>query len=112
MSLQEVGTIAELEDAIDTNDSVMVVFSKDQCPACNTMGRWVEDKFIPDESNSTVKVVMAKLEKLGRGVVDSFTLRTMPTTVLFKGGDEVYRVPGFNGPAPIENAINAHLKTA
>lgn len=112
MSLQEVDTMEQLESAIDTGEDVMVVFSKDQCPACNTMGQWLDKQFVPQEDNSKIRVVVAKLEKVGRKVVEDFGLRTMPTTLLFKGGDEVYRVPGFSGPSPIESAINTHLKMA
>mgnify|MGYP000978746440 CR=1 FL=1 len=112
MSLQEVDSMEQLESVIDTGDDVMVVFSKDQCPACSTMGQWLDSQFVPKEDNSKIKVVVAKLEKVGRKVVEDFGLRTMPTTLLFKRGDEVYRVPGFNGPAPMESAINTHLRTA
>lgn len=109
MSLQEISSTAELEEAIEHDENVMVVFSKDNCPACATQRRWLDGKA---EELSPVKVVVAKLEKLGRTIVEDFGLRTMPTTVLFKNGDEVYRVPGFHGPTSVENAINAHLQTA
>lgn len=113
MSLQEVSSAEELENAIDSNEQVMVVFSKEQCPACNTMGNWLNTKFIPEQSQQRpVKVVMAKLEKIGRSVVEDFSLRTMPTTLLFNKGDEVYRVAGFQGPAPVINALNTHLQPA
>lgn len=112
MSLQEVDSMEQLESAIGDSDDVMVVFSKDQCPACNTMGQWLDKSFVPQENNSSIRVVVAKLEKIGRQAIEDFGLRSMPTTLLFKRGDEVYRVPGFNGPSPIENAINTHLKFA
>jgi thioredoxin-related protein len=112
MSLQEVSHTDELESMIESTDSLMVVFSKEQCPACNTMGQWLDQQFTPNPDNSGVKVVIAKLEKLGRRVVEDFSLRTMPTTLLFRRGDEVYRVPGFTNAAPVESAVNAHLRTA
>lgn len=112
MSLQVVESVEQLESEIDTGADVVVVFSKDQCPACNTMGQWLDNQFVPKEENSKIKVVVAKLEQVGRKVVEDFGLRTMPTTLLFRGGDEVYRVPGFTGPAPVESAINTHLRLA
>ena len=102
----------QLESEIDSGENVMVVFSKDQCPACNTMGQWLDKSFVPQEDNSKIRVVVAKLEQVGRKVVEDFGLRSMPTTLLFRRGDEVYRIPGFTGPAPLENAINMHLKLA
>jgi len=108
MSFQEVGSVEELEDAISDGQS-MVVFSKDQCPACNTMKHWLDQKFLPTHAGGPLKVVVAKLEKIGRDAVADFNLRTMPTTVLFNQGDEVYRVAGFAGPTPVEQALQAHL---
>lgn len=108
MSFQEVDSAAELEDVISDGNAV-VVFSKEQCPACNDMSRWLNQQFLPKHDGPTLKVVVAKLEKIGRNVVSDFNLRTMPTTVLFNQGDEVYRVTGFNGPAPVERAIETHL---
>ncbi len=109
MSLQEVSHTDELESMIESTDSLMVVFSKEQCPACNTMGQWLDKQFVPESNQSGIKVVLAKLERVGRKVVEDFGLRTMPTTLLFKGGDEVYRVTGFQGPQPVVNAVNNHL---
>lgn len=114
MSFQEVGSMDELENAIDSNDNVMVVFSKDQCPACNTMGMWLDRQFLPkqEQAERPLTIVKAKLESLGRGMVESFGLRTFPSTLLFNRGDEVYRVAGFTNPAPVESAISTHLQTA
>ena len=109
MSLQEIDSVEQLESTIGSEDNVMVVFSKDQCPACTTMGQWLDQKFVPESNGSGVKVILAKLERVGRKVVEDFGLRTMPTTLLFKGGDEVYRVAGFQGPQPVVNAVNNHL---
>lgn len=111
MSFQEVGSVEELEDAI-SDGQAMVVFSKDQCPACNTMGNWLNKTFIPGQGDAGLKIIVAKLETLGRSIVSDFNLRTMPTTLLFNQGDEVYRVAGFTGPAPVEQAISTHLLTA
>lgn len=112
MSLQVVESAEQLESEIYGGENVMVVFSKEQCPACNTMANWLDQSFVPEENNSAIRVVVAKLEQVGRKVVEDFGLRTMPTTLLFKRGDEVYRVPGFQGPAPLQSAINAHLLPA
>lgn len=109
MSFQEIDSVEQLESAIETEDNVMVVFSKDQCPACTTMGQWLDKQFVPESNQSGIKVVLAKLERVGRKVVEDFGLRTMPTTLLFKGGDEVYRVTGFQGPQPVNEAVNTHL---
>ena len=75
------------------------------------MSNWLDQQFIPRQSGSRLKVVVAKLEKIGRSVVSDFNLRTMPTTVLFDQGDEVYRVTGFQSPKPVEQALQAHLQT-
>ncbi len=110
---QEYATSMEqLESFIDDGEAVMVVFSKDQCAACSSMDNWLENNFLQRQTanDSSLRVVKAKLEAIGASAVQDFGLRTMPTTVLFKGGDEVYRVAGFNGPAPVEAAINTHLK--
>lgn len=108
MSFQEVGSMEELEQAI-CDGAAMVVFSKEQCPACVSMSTWLDKQFIPKHTDPTLKVVMAKLERLGRTIVSDFNLRTMPTTVLFNQGDEVYRVAGFNSPIPVEQALKNHL---
>lgn len=108
MSFQEVGTVEELEEAISDGQSI-VVFSKDQCPACVSMDNWLNQKY---NTESGLKIIKAKLEKIGRSVVADFGLRTMPTTLLFKGGEEVYRVAGFVSPQPVENAIGTHLSIA
>lgn len=108
MSFQEVGSVEELEHAI-SDGTAMVVFSKEQCPACTNMSHWLDHQFIPKQTDTRLKVVVAKLEKIGRAVVSDFNLRTMPTTVLFSQGDEVYRVTGFNSPLPVEQALENHL---
>lgn len=111
MSFQEVGSVEELEDVI-SDGQTMVVFSKDQCPACNVMGNWLRQNFLPAHENRQLKVVVAKLETVGRDVVSDFGLRTMPTTLLFDKGDEVYRIAGFSSPTPVESAVNKHFALA
>lgn len=114
MSFEEIESIEQLESAIEHEDALMVVFSKEQCPACDNMSMWLDKRYeteVEMQQKSPVKVVLAKLERLGRNVVDSFGLRTVPTTLLFKGGDEVYRVAGFQGPQPVVNAIQSNFNT-
>lgn len=109
MSLQEVDSMEQLEQTINQEEELMVVFSKEQCPACDTMGRWLDSQFPQQNPHPKLKVVLAKLEKIGRDAVQDFSLRTVPTTLLFRQGDEVYRVPGFNNPNSLLHAVSTHL---
>jgi thioredoxin 1 len=103
-----VSSLAELDSVIETSPYVIADFGKDDCPGCNAMDRTLEQlKHVPEYSDVTL--VKAKLETVGRQAFVDLRLRSAPSILLFKNGDEQYRFAGAQQTSTLMNAINTHL---
>ncbi|MFT4196655.1 MAG: thioredoxin family protein [Pseudoxanthomonas sp.] len=94
--------------ALATHPRLLVDFNKDNCPGCRMLELSL-DRFAASEAAQGMTLLKVKLEDLGEDFFRSLGLRQTPTLALFKDGAEVARLPGFQSPAQVEQAVRGRL---
>ncbi len=100
-------SLDHLDEVVASNPLVIAKFGKDNCPGCNALDITLQNMRSKAEYTEVV-VANVKLEKIGR---DEFitVARAAPTTLLYRYGDEVYRLNSFTGAVPFISAVDQHL---
>ncbi|MGB3393677.1 MAG: thioredoxin family protein [Stenotrophomonas sp.] len=96
----------EFNTAIAAHAHVLVDFHKDNCPGCRMLDASLQ-KFSATPAASGVTLLKVKLETVGEDFFHGLGLRQTPTLALFRDGQEVARLPGFQTPAQVEQAAAA-----
>lgn len=99
-------TDASFQKHIEKNDIPVVVdFWADWCGPCKMMAPQFEQAAKELEPD----VRLAKLDtEAAQGTAARFSIRSIPTLVLFRGGREIARQPGAMGAADIVRWVRAH----
>lgn len=102
-----IDSLDHLDQVVADNQFVLAKFSKDNCPACNALDLTLRN-MQDNPQYAGIVVANVKLEKIGR---DEFitVARAAPTTLLYRDGDEVYRIGSFAGAAPFTRAVDQYL---
>ncbi|MGH7612052.1 MAG: thioredoxin [Candidatus Dormibacteria bacterium] len=91
-------------DVIKAETPVLVDFWADWCPPCKMLAPIVED--LASEYGERVKV--AKLDvDANPGVAGQFGVMSIPTLILFKGGQEVQRMVGYQPKASLKAKLDS-----
>lgn len=104
-----VNSLDEMDSVVGSDTTVLVKFSKDNCPGCTSLDQVIESKLKNNEAYQGVTLVQAKLEVIGREAFMQMRLRSAPSVVMFKDGEEVYRMSGFTGADSFLYAVSTHL---
>ncbi|MFT3755336.1 MAG: thioredoxin family protein [Pseudoxanthomonas sp.] len=94
--------------ALATHPRLLVDFHKDNCPGCKMLDMSLQ-KFAATDSATGVALLKVKMEDIGEDFFRGLGLRQTPTLSLFKDGNEAARLPGFQSPAQVEQAVKQHL---
>jgi len=94
--------------ALAAHPRLLVDFHKDNCPGCKMLEMSLQ-KFAATEAANGVVLLKVKMETVGEELFRGLGLRQTPTLAVFKDGAEVARLPGFQSPAQVEQAVGAHL---
>ncbi|WP_202845011.1 thioredoxin family protein [Luteimonas saliphila] len=101
----------EYRAAIAAHPRLLVDFHKDDCPACRMLDMSLQ-KFAGDPAARGLVLLKVKMEDVGEELFRSLGLRQTPTLALFQGGVEARRLPGFQAPGQIAQAVALYLGQA
>lgn len=104
METIKLSSLDHLNEVTSQNANVLLIVSKNACPACENLAKALENVDALKQALSGVTVVIAKMEEV-RNIVTSFGLRSAPTMILFKDDEEVSRVVGFTHPKIVIEAL-------
>jgi len=97
--------------ALAAHPRLLVDYYKDDCPGCRMLDMSLA-KFAATGDAEDIVLLKVKLEIVGDDLFRTLGLRQTPTLALFKDGTEAARLPGFQAPAQISQAVGLHLATA
>ena len=94
--------------AIAAHPRLLVDYHKDDCPGCRMLEMSLR-KFAATPAAAGIALLEVKLETVGEDFFRSLGLRQTPTLALFVDGAEAARLPGFQAPAQIAQAVERHV---
>jgi thioredoxin 1 len=101
----------DFRDAIAAHPRLLVDYHKDDCPGCRMLEMSLQ-KFAADPAAAGLVLLKVKMETVGADFFRGLGLRQTPTLSLFRDGEEAARLPGFQTPAQVVQAVDAHLGAA
>ena len=96
--------------ALAAHPRLLVDYYKDDCPGCKMLDMSLA-KFAASEDAEGLALLKVKMETIGEDFFRNLGLRQTPTLALFKHGAEAARLPGFQAPGQIAQAVGLHLTT-
>lgn len=91
---------------IDSEKPVLVDFFATWCGPCQTLSPIVED--FARELGNKVKVIKVDVDK-NQAAATKYNIRGVPTLILFKNGEIVWRKSGLLTKRDLTSQINSHL---
>lgn len=98
--------MATFKDLVAKNDLVLVDFSAEWCGPCQTLApilKEVKDSF--EDKLSVIKIDVDKNNALAR----SFSVQGVPTLILYKAGNQVWRQSGLLTKAQLNAIIQQYI---
>ncbi len=105
-SLTTTNEAAFAADVLASPKPVLVEFSADWCPPCQTIAPVLEQ--IAADEAARLQVLMVDVDD-NPVVADLYQVTAMPTLVLFRGGQEVARIKGVKPRELILAELTPHL---
>ena len=94
-------------EVLESPIPVIVDFFTEQCPPCHTMSPVIEE--VERGSGGTLKVV--KINASGEsGLAAAFRVNTVPTFLLFRGGEQIAQFIGVRSKREVERWIEDSLR--
>lgn len=93
------------KDIINSDTPVLVDFFADWCGPCNMLAPIL--KQVKDEMGETVKIIKIDVDK-NQALASQFQVRGVPTMILFKNGNQLWRQSGVLQKNEIISIINSH----
>jgi thioredoxin 1 len=97
--------------AIAAHPRLLVDYYKDDCPGCRMLDMALRTFAATPDAEGTV-LLKVRLETVGEDFFRGLGLRQTPTLALFADGAEAVRLPGFQAPAQIAQAVERHFVRA
>jgi thioredoxin 1 len=85
---------------------VLVDFYADWCGPCKMMSPWLQE--YAKETNGKLKIIKINVDK-NQAASQAYSVRGVPTLILFKNGKNVWRQSGALNVAQLRQAIGPHL---
>lgn len=97
--------MATFDEIIKSNEVVLVDFFATWCDPCQTMAPILQDvKEFYDEGLSIIKIDVDKNPK----IASIYKVSGVPTFVLFKNGEQIWRQSGMITKADLHKLIDSH----
>ena len=94
--------------AIAAHAYLLVDYHKDDCPGCRMLDMSLQ-AFAAEPAAADLVLLKVKLETVGEDFFRGLGLRQTPTLSLFTDGVETARLSGFQTPAQLARAVQAHF---
>lgn len=95
------------KDIINSETPVLVDFFADWCGPCKMLAPIL--KQVKDELGDAVKIIKIDVDK-NQALAAQFQVRGVPTMILFKNGNQLWRESGVLQKNDIISIINSHAK--
>src|SRR5699024_9972341 len=82
---------SNFKNIIDTDTAVLIDFHATWCGPCQTLAPILED--IKSDFGDKIKLIKIDVDK-NKPLADQFGIRSVPTLMLFKNGDRLWRNSG------------------
>ena len=100
-------TDGSFETEVLKNDSpVLVDFWAEWCGPCRALGPKLEE--LSQELDGKLKIVKLNIDE-NPNVTSQFGIRSIPTMIIFKGGESVETLMGNQSKENIAEALNKHI---
>ena len=93
-------------EVIQSSLPVLVDFFAEWCPPCKRLGPIIEE--LAGEMAGTVKICKLNVQDLS-DLASQFGVMNIPTMILFKNGEEIWRAVGFQAKKAIIKNVEANI---
>lgn len=97
---------SSFNDIINSRTPVLVDFFADWCGPCKMLAPVL--KQVKEELGEAVKIIKIDVDK-NQHLASKFNVRGVPTMVLFKNGNQLWRQSGLVQKEQILNTIKTHM---
>ena len=93
-------------EVLKNDNPVLVDFWAEWCGPCRALGPKLEE--LSQELDGKLKIVKLNIDE-NPNVTSQFGIRSIPTMIIFKGGESVETLMGNQSKENISEAINKHI---
>jgi thioredoxin 1 len=94
--------MAKFQELINSNIPVMVDFYADWCGPCQTMGPILKE--VASNTEGKAKIIKVNIDR-NEAAAQSFGVRSVPTFIIFKNGQQVWRHSGTIDRSNLERTL-------
>ncbi len=93
------------KELIHAENLVLIDFSAEWCGSCQTLAPILKNLKV--DMGDAVKIVKVDVDR-NQALASQFSIRSVPTMILFKNGQEVWKVSGVMTKADLIQTIKSH----
>lgn len=97
---------SNFKSIITSNTPVLIDFYADWCGPCKMLAPILKD--VKVELGEKIKIIKIDVDK-NQALASSYNVRGVPTMILFKNGQQLWRQSGVLQKQDIINVVNPHL---
>ena len=98
--------MSSFSEIIDQKTPILVDFKADWCGPCKMMAPILKE--VKQHYNENLKIIKIDIDQ-NPAVAEKFSIRGVPTLILFKNGEAVWRQSGVLQANQLISIINTHI---